>query len=47
MRFEVKHLCFEEFYHVRLTISTACCLFDAGFLLDHEDGGDMFLRNVG
>jgi hypothetical protein len=30
---------------------SACCLVNAGFLLqlrfDPEDGGDMFLRNVG
>jgi hypothetical protein len=29
----------------------ACCLLRAGFLLrlffDHEDGGDIFIRNVG
>jgi hypothetical protein len=31
--------------------SIACCLFHVGFLLglffSHEDGGDVFLRNVG
>jgi hypothetical protein len=32
-------------------LSSACCLLHSGFLLgfifDPEDGGDMFLRNVG